>query len=144
MSALNGDGVDAWLELLDLDRRAGRKIAAVDYDTYAAGEAALGWLNAAAQLHADCTRSMGGVCQRSVGRHLQPTCVLPAAEIAHLKLYLGAGDDHVVGNLTANDAAIFLRGTSSPHAAKPGWCSMPGSIVIPTNCVGWWRPVCRP
>ncbi len=113
MSALNGDGVDAWLELLDLDRRAGRRIAAVDYDTYAAGEAALGWLNAAVELHADSPAQwevfakelLAGVCA---------DLRAATAEIAHLKLCLSAGDHRVVGNLTANDATIFLRGSILP------------------------------
>jgi Ni2+-binding GTPase involved in maturation of urease and hydrogenase len=113
MSALTGDGVDAWLELLDQDRRAGRKIAAVDYDTYAAGEAALGWLNAVAQLHADLPAPWG----LFVKELLEGICSdlrAATAEIAHLKLYLTAGSEHVGGNLTANDATIFLRGSIQP------------------------------
>jgi len=38
-----------------------------------------------------------------------------AAEIAHLKLHLTAADEHIVGNLTANDAAVFLRGAIVPE-----------------------------
>ena len=53
MSALTGEGVDAWLQWLQTGRPAGGKIVEVDYDTYAAGEAALGWLNASAKLHAN-------------------------------------------------------------------------------------------
>jgi hypothetical protein len=50
ISASSGEGVDAWLDLLSEGRPVGRKIAEVDYDTYAAGEAALGWMNASAKL----------------------------------------------------------------------------------------------
>ena len=50
MSAASGEGVDAWLDYLGTGGPAGGKIAEVDYDTYAAGEAALGWLNASARL----------------------------------------------------------------------------------------------
>jgi G3E family GTPase len=113
MSALNGDGVDAWLRALDQDRRVGRKIASVDYDTYAAGEAALGWLNAAAQLHAE------GPCQWEVfaRKLLEGICAdlrAAAAEIAHLKIYLSGDSEHLVGNLTANDATVSLRGNILP------------------------------
>ena len=52
MSALSGQGVDAWLDLVMQDGPAGRRLAEVDYDTYAEGEAALGWLNAAVHLRA--------------------------------------------------------------------------------------------
>jgi G3E family GTPase len=117
MSALHGAGVDAWLELLDRDRRAGRKIAAVDYDTYAAGEAALGWLNAAAQLHADAPVQWQ-VFVKDVLEGICSDLRAAAAEIAHLKLYLGAGGDHVVGNLTANDASVFLRGSVLPGCGE--------------------------
>ena len=50
ISAAHGDGVDAWLEYIIEQRPAGTRIAAVDYDEYAAGEAALGWLNASLRL----------------------------------------------------------------------------------------------
>ena len=45
-------GVDAWLDFVAQPLPAGRKVVAVDYDVYAAGEAALGWMNASAKLRA--------------------------------------------------------------------------------------------
>jgi G3E family GTPase len=113
MSALTGDGVDTWLELLDQDRQSGRKIVAVDYDTYAAGEASLGWLNAVAQLRADSPHQW----ELFAKELLEGICAdlrAASAEIAHLKLYLTVGSEHIVGNLTANDATLFLRGNLSP------------------------------
>ena len=50
MSALHGQGIPAWLEWVQQGTPAGQKIADVDYDTYAEGEAVLGWLNASASL----------------------------------------------------------------------------------------------
>ena len=44
--------MDAWLDFVSQGQAGGRKIAEVDYDTYAAGEAALGWMNASAKLQA--------------------------------------------------------------------------------------------
>lgn len=50
ISALGCEGVDEWLEhVLECDE-GGRRIAEVDYDRYAEGEAALGWLNAVVEL----------------------------------------------------------------------------------------------
>ncbi len=46
VSALTGEGFDAWAAALDRDEAAGRRILDLDYDTYAEGEAELGWLNA--------------------------------------------------------------------------------------------------
>jgi len=110
MSALTGEGVDAWLETLEEDRRAGRKIAAVDYETYAAGEAALGWLNASAKLRAHKPVEWG-VFVKDLLEGVRADLRAAAAEIAHLKLYLTAADSgHIVGNLTGNEAVPFLRG----------------------------------
>jgi Ni2+-binding GTPase involved in maturation of urease and hydrogenase len=46
VSASTGQGLDAWTALLDEPVSRARNIIDVDYDTYAAGEAELGWLNA--------------------------------------------------------------------------------------------------
>jgi hypothetical protein len=45
-SALNGEGLEAWLKALGEYAGASGRLAEVDYDTYADGEARLGWLNA--------------------------------------------------------------------------------------------------
>ncbi|MDR2055696.1 MAG: hypothetical protein LBQ10_07500 [Desulfovibrio sp.] len=52
LSALNGEGMEEWLAALRGHAGAGGRLAQVDYDVYAEGEAALGWLNAAARLKA--------------------------------------------------------------------------------------------
>lgn len=46
ISALTGEGVAAWVDILLSKRAAGTRILNIDYDTYARAEAALGWLNA--------------------------------------------------------------------------------------------------
>jgi G3E family GTPase len=52
VSALNGEGTEEWLAVLHERAGAGGRLAQVDYDVYAEGEAVLGWLNAAARLKA--------------------------------------------------------------------------------------------
>ena len=47
--------------------RPASNVVDVDYDTYAAGEAALGWLNASVALRTDESGGLAGVCRRSVG-----------------------------------------------------------------------------
>jgi Ni2+-binding GTPase involved in maturation of urease and hydrogenase len=113
MSALGGDGVDAWLAFLSQPRPAGRKITDVDYDTYAAGEAALGWMNASAKLRAGSDidwKSFAGDLLETIRGEL---CAR-SAEIAHLKLYLTAGGGHLVGNVTSNDSPLSIRGSIDP------------------------------
>src|SRR5213078_809301 len=50
LSAKTGQGFEDLTSLLDQDGSFGRKILDIDYDTYAEGEAELGWLNATARL----------------------------------------------------------------------------------------------
>jgi Ni2+-binding GTPase involved in maturation of urease and hydrogenase len=109
MSAASGEGVDAWLDYLGEGRAAGGKIVEVDYDTYAAGEAALGWLNASARLQTRGQldwKALAGQLLEAIRGELRSQ----SAEIAHLKLYLTATGGRLVGNLTGNDAAVSLRG----------------------------------
>jgi Ni2+-binding GTPase involved in maturation of urease and hydrogenase len=109
MSAASGEGVDAWLDWLGVGRPVGGKIAEVDYDTYAAGEAALGWLNASARLQARGQldwRALAGTLLEAIRDELRGQ----SAQIAHLKLYLTAAGGRLVGNLTGNDAPVSLRG----------------------------------
>ena len=108
MSALSGEGVDAWLDFVGRGQYAGRKIAEVDYDTYAAGEAALGWMNAAAELQAAGNRLVG--LRRRVARSDPRWAAPDGAHIAHLKLYLTSARGHVAGNVTSNDGPLSVRG----------------------------------
>ena len=117
MSALAGEGVDAWLECLAEHGPAGRHVVEVDYDAYAAGEAALGWLNASVML-----RAGGPLDWQVVAEDLleEIRCALVArrAEIAHLKLIIGAGSESLTGNVTSNDGPVFVRGRLDPAAGQ--------------------------
>ena len=87
-------------------RPAGGKIAEVDYDTYAAGEAALGWLNASARLQARGEidwKAFAGKLLEAIRDELRKR----SAEIAHLKLYLTAAGGRLAGNVTGNDGPAF-------------------------------------
>lgn len=50
ISATNGKGIEEWLETLKKIRKAGSRLAVVDYNIYAEGEAVLGWLNMEVEL----------------------------------------------------------------------------------------------
>jgi G3E family GTPase len=109
MSARSGEGVDAWLDCVLEDRPSGRTVADVDYDDYAAGEAALGWLNAAIQLGAHGEIDWKQFCLELI-TGLRAEFRSSSAEVAHLKLHLSTGDDALVANLTGNDEIPSLRG----------------------------------
>jgi G3E family GTPase len=113
MSALRGEGVDEWLERLSQGGPCGQRIAEVDYDTYAAGEAALGWMNASAELRAGEDVDWEDFCRRLL-LAIQARLRSASAEIAHLKLFLTTADGHLVGNVTGNDVEPALRGSVQP------------------------------
>jgi ethanolamine utilization protein EutP (predicted NTPase) len=113
MSASTGEGVDAWLEFLDRGQVVGGKIAEVNYDTYAAGEAALGWMNASATLQAADSvdwKTFAGELLEAIRRGLQ----LQSAEIAHLKVHLASSGGSLVGNITSSDGPLAVRGQIEP------------------------------
>lgn len=116
ISALNGAGVDTWLDRVLTTENAGRKITEVDYDEYAEGEAALGWLNAVVRLQADAGTDWRLFCW-SLMKAMQKQFQEQSAEIAHLKLHLTAGENTLVANLISNESEPLLRGVvdSSPE-----------------------------
>jgi len=111
LSALHDVGVDAWLDHVLAGEDAGRTITEVDYDQYAEGEAALGWLNASIRLQAGAPTDWKAICL-GLMRALQREFREASAEIAHLKARLTAGSDALVANLTSNDEEPLLRGTA--------------------------------
>jgi Ni2+-binding GTPase involved in maturation of urease and hydrogenase len=83
-SAKTGQGFDALAELLDQDGGFGRKILDIDYDTYAEGEAELGWLNGSARVTAPAALAVDDLLLEVV-RGLQEALALLGGEVAHLK-----------------------------------------------------------
>lgn len=110
MSALHGDGIDAWLDRVLHDGTAGRKVVEIDYDRYAEGEAVLGWLNAFVTLHAEGGADWEEFCLALLGA-LQSECRERGAEVAHAKLLLAAAGGRIVANLTATDGQPYARGS---------------------------------
>jgi Ni2+-binding GTPase involved in maturation of urease and hydrogenase len=107
MSAKTGQGVDEWLSRVVDVEGAGRSME-VDYDTYAEGEAMLGWLNCTARVSGrgvDADELLLDLA-RSVRRSLEAD----GAEIAHLKMTLtpDAGGGIAVVNIVRTEAAPDL------------------------------------
>jgi G3E family GTPase len=117
MSAGNGEGVDAWLEFVAGRHSAGRHVVDLDYDTYAAGEAALGLLNASVALKPRSPinwRAFAEELLEDIRHELAGLC----AEIAHLKLILSHDGQSVTGNIAGNDVPAFLQGHLDPAAVE--------------------------
>lgn len=110
MSAKTGQGVDAWFEIVLSEAAAGRRVTDVDYDVYADGEAALGWLNASVELENDVGRDYSVFLMELMER-LRSRLRADGVQIAHLKVALDAGGE-LVANLTNNDEPVSLRGSA--------------------------------
>lgn len=115
-SATTGAGFDALTELLEQKGAFGRKILDIDYDTYAEGEAELGWLNATARLTAATPFDLDALLTDVLG-DLAGVCRALGGEVAHLKL-IGMDDAgaFAVGNVISSDTAPKL---SLPSGLKP-------------------------
>ena len=113
MSAREGDGVSGWF-----DRVTGGALGLdtspdVDYETYAEGEALLGWLNATVRVTAGAPFDGNALLRELAGRI---AATVGAGEIAHLKMTLTAEElpsDIAVLNLVAGD-----RGAEMAHTLK--------------------------
>lgn len=117
VSALTGEGVDEWLDFLAEELPAGQHVAAVDYDAYADGEAALGWLNGSIQLRSNAACDWSRLSLK-LATHLQDQLRALDAEIAHLKLRLTTGKGGVVVNLTAGNGTPVCRGQIPDEPAE--------------------------
>jgi G3E family GTPase len=109
MSALENRGVAEWLEAISGVTNGGRKILDVDYDTYARGEAELGWLNASISLVAQ-QETDWAVFARDLICRIQQALASHNAEIG-LKLLLSNQDGQVAANVTS------LRDVPSVHGS---------------------------
>jgi Ni2+-binding GTPase involved in maturation of urease and hydrogenase len=104
VSALHGDGVDEWLQMLMSDAPAGSHILRdIDYDTYAKGEAVLGWLNATVRLVGSPVFNARQFAEILM-KELQTAINAQNAEVAHLKFLLTSGTQSLRAHLTKTDA----------------------------------------
>ncbi len=84
ISARTGNGFDELIELLDQQGEFGRRVLDIDYDTYAEGEAELGWLNSRMRITASTKFSLDELLLEVVTR-LRDALNNAEAETAHLK-----------------------------------------------------------
>jgi len=104
-SARSGTGLDEWFTRIATTVQPGGAAMSVDYETYAEGEALLGWLNATVQVSASAPLD-GNALLTSLAQTVQARLRRDKAEIAHLKMTLDPqnqfGDLGVI-NLVRND-----------------------------------------
>ncbi|HKB42124.1 MAG TPA: GTP-binding protein [Gemmataceae bacterium] len=107
VSAKTGQGFEAVTQLLDQDGNFGRKILDIDYDTYAEGEAEMGWLNSSIHVTATGPLDLNALLL-DVAARLRRALSAQGAEVAHLKV-IGLSDvSFGVANLVSNGTAPEL------------------------------------
>jgi G3E family GTPase len=101
VSAKTGQGFEAMTELLDQQGSFGRRILSIDYDTYAEGEAEMGWLNSS--VHVTAARSFAlDELLMDVVRRLQKAVANQGGEVAHLKVIGLSEGSFGVANLVSS------------------------------------------
>lgn len=122
ISARSGEGMEAWLSSLlesageDAAPPPSRALAQIDYDAYAAGEAALAWLNVTVVLQGRPTFAADRFLD-ALARALHTGCTATRMETAHVKAVLTteaghSGRLHLVGQAAEPDlpgAAVLGR-----------------------------------
>ncbi len=108
VSARHGDGLEQWIERLTAEVSTSGAAMEIDYDTYAEGEALLGWVNLSAQVEGRAFdgNSFLSALIEGIARRLRQD----GAEVAHLKTTLtpSEGNDMAVANLVREDVAPEL------------------------------------
>lgn len=111
ISALKEKGVNNWVKALYVDVNVGARIAKVDYDLYAEGEALMGWYNATFIVtHADDFLIPWAEFNFKFLQLLQQTFQYETIAIGHLKTFLKSGPSHLSANLTGTDREISIQG----------------------------------
>lgn len=99
--------LDSWFEILETSQQEARGTMEVDYETYAEGEAMLGWLNATIQVKSSREFDAQELLQ-ALAATLQRRLEEQAAEVAHLKMTFSPedalGGEVAVINLVRNDS----------------------------------------
>jgi G3E family GTPase len=138
-SAIQQDGMDRWLSVVldGLDSPGGfdvakqvtaesRALTGIDYDTYAEGEAKLGWVNTTVALDGPFDVSK---FRAALMDHLARALRARGIEVAHLKFSIAADGELARGNLTSTGADPSYSG------ADPGTVDE-GTLVLNARAVG--------
>ena len=119
VSAKEGEGMDRWRKTLLGTADAARPSPAVDYDIYAAGEAALAWLNCAAELTAADPFSPDAFLTSLCGG-LYDALSDAGAETAHLKACLSAPGGAFAKVSCTGSGAPLRTDAAAPDPARQG------------------------
>ena len=107
VSARTGEGFDSLFAFLAQEGAFGRRVVELDYDTYAEGEAELGWLNSSLTVRAAAPFPLDALLTGIVER-LRVRLEKIGAETAHLKTIGLADGAYGVANLVSSWTPVEL------------------------------------
>ncbi len=111
-SGTTGEGFAEVVASLEQDAQTVESALEIDYDIYAEGEAALGWLNCAAHLeHPETTWSLDEITQLLVVQFSQ-SLLDAKMEPGHIKVLASAEGSTAVANWVASDSPVELSAAS--------------------------------
>ena len=110
VSAKTGKGIEEWLKEVLHRTDAGKRIAEVDYEVYAEGEAVLGWLNSTIELSGEMTDwdSFANSLMKNFSRQFGEI----GASVGHIKMMLESGNNYLIANLTGKGNTLEFRGSA--------------------------------
>ncbi len=112
VSPQTGSGVDEVLGFIESPMQAGRRLLEIDYDTYADGEAELGWVNLSAMLKSPTAIDLDSFASTLVRSIADEIVGDDANQIAHVKASVLAGDSQSVANVVSNQSEVDMGLTS--------------------------------
>ena len=110
VSAITGEGIDEWVKEVMSRTNAGKKLAEVDYDVYAEGEAILGWLNSTIELSGELTD--WDAYANNLMQDFSNQFDTMKAFVGHVKMMLESGESYLIGNLTGKVDTLNFRGSA--------------------------------
>ena len=110
VSSVTGEGIDEWVKEVLSRTNAGLKLAEVDYDVYAEGEAILGWLNSTIELSGELTdwNAFANNLMLDFSNQFDGM----KAYVGHVKMMLESDENYLIGNLTGKADTLNFRGSA--------------------------------
>ncbi|MCG8653842.1 MAG: cobalamin biosynthesis protein P47K, partial [Pirellulales bacterium] len=106
VSPKSGLGVDEVVQQIEQPPAGPRRLLEIDYDTYADGEAELGWVNLTAVINSDVPVDLDRLAAEVVQRISHEIAANTGGQIAHLKASVLAAGAQAVANVVSNDSGV--------------------------------------
>lgn len=108
ISSKSGDGITEWIQAVSESTKIGNQIVEVDYDTYAEGEAVLGWLNASVIFNGNQVKWDAFVASflKELGQQFDSLDL----SVGHVKVILDNGKKYIRGNITGKAETMQIKG----------------------------------